>query len=360
MNKQTIKRAGAVVGAATLAVGSVAAAQAIPQAAPQAQSLLSTSVAEEREAPASNVATAKGIAVSAREEAVYATIANVKGEFEFDQNVITPPDEVFNLFGTAATAMCAKPGFAFDNVKQEDCYVNFSGAIKKVQTISLKELKEQGIEKRTLKCSCATGPAVANAQVVGVPLKNIMQLVDAEEAANTVVFKSGDGYGIAMPLTYALEKDAIFVYKVGDQDIPSGLQVWVPKSIARYFTRNVTDIEFTVEENVPAVLKALDDQRAKINVMNSFEDAVFQVGDRIVFEGYADDYDVAVSAIEFSMDGGETWTACNVENAKTDKWVYWYFGYTTEKAGTFKLDVRARTADGRVSPMASSIVFTVK
>ena len=28
--------------------------------------------------------------------------------------------------------------------------------------------------------------------------------------------------------------------------------------------------------------------------------------------------------------------------------------------GTFKLDVRARTADGTVSPLASSIVFTVE
>ncbi len=351
MNKKIIKGVGSVVGAATLVVGA---------AATYTQAATAPAVAEERVAPENSVAKANGITVSAREETEYESVANVKGAFAFDQNVITPPDEVFSLFGTAATAMCAKPGFAFDNVKVEEYYLNFSGAIKKTQTVSLTALQDQGTEERTLKCSCATGAAIANAQVVGVPLKNIMQIVDAEEAANTITFKSDDGYGIAMPLTYALEKDAIFVYKIGDADVPSGLQVWVPKSVARYFTRNVTEVEFTVEENVPEVLRAIDDQRAKVSVVNRFEDRVFAVGDQIVFEGYADDYDVSVAAIEFSMDGGDTWTSCEVENAETDKWVYWYFSYVTEKPGTFKLDVRARTADDKVSPMASSVVFTVE
>lgn len=348
MNKKVVKGVGSIVGVATLITG-VAAIQSQSTAEP----------VDEHIVPDNSAAEANGITVSERTDTVYESIANVKGQFTFDQNVTTPPDEVFNLFGTAATAMCAKPGFAFDQEKQEDIYVNFGGAIKKTQTVSLKDLKDSGTVERTLKCSCATGAPVANAQIVGVPFKNIMQMVSAEEAANTVTFKSSDGYGIAMPLTYALEKDAMLVYKIGDKDIPSGLQVWVPEAVARYFTRNVTDVEFTVEKKAPEVLKAADDQRAKVSVVNRFENT-FAVGDQIVFEGFADDYDVAISAVEFSMDGGQTWTACQVDNAQTDKWVYWYFGYVTEKPGTFKMDVRARTADDKVSPMASSVVFTVK
>ena len=60
----------------------------------------------------------------------YEKVANVKGTFSFVQDFMTPPDEVFNLFGTAATFACAKPGFAFDKVNHEDYYVNVGGNIK--------------------------------------------------------------------------------------------------------------------------------------------------------------------------------------------------------------------------------------
>ena len=298
--------------------------------------------------------------ITVREDASYDKIANVSGSFEFDQNVICPSDEVFNLFGTVATAMCARPGFAFDKVDSEQYFINFGGSVLKYQTVSLDDLKAQGTETRTLKCSCATSPAVANAQVVGVPLSNIMQMVDLEDQTNTITFKAADGYSVSMPLTYALEKDTILVYQIGGTPVPTGVQVWVPKSVARYFARNVVDIEFSKQESTPDIIQADEAQRAKISVLNRFEDTTFAVGDQIEFDGYADDFDTAIAAIEFSMDGGETWTACETKDATADKWVYWHFGYVTEKPGTYKLDVRARTAAGNVSPLAASIVFNVK
>lgn len=109
----------------------------------------------------------------------------------------------------------------------------------------------------------------------------------------------------------------------------------------------------------PALLEADAAQRAKVSVINRFEEEVFAVGDRITFEGYADDFDKAIAAVEFSLDGGETWTACETADATAEKWVSWSFAYVAEQSGTFRLDVRARSADGTVSPLASSVVFTV-
>ncbi len=336
MQKKTMKKLGAMTGAVAMLAGNAA------------------QVVAEQEAPQAVSAT-----VSEREAVNYDTVANVKGEFSFDQNVITPADEVFNLFGTVATAMCARPGFAFDKVNEEQYFINVGGSVQKYQTISLDELKGQDGETRVMKCSCATGSAVANAQVVGVPLKNIMQMVDVNDDVNTITVKGGDGYGVSMPLTYALDRDAIFVYQVGQTPVPSGVQLWMPKSVARYFARNVVDIEFTNEAQTPEIIEADASQRAKISVMNRFDDMAFKVGDQIEFEGYADDFDKAITAIEYSMDGGETWTAYETSNASADRWVYWHFAYVTEATGTFKLDVRARAEDGTVSPLASSVVFTV-
>ena len=93
--------------------------------------------------------------------------------------------------------------------------------------------------------------------------------------------------------------------------------------------------------------------------MNRFDDTVFTVGDQIEFEGYADDFNKTIAAIEYSMDGGETWSSFATRDTDPNKWVYWHFAYTTEAPGTYKLDVRARTEDGTVSPLASSVIFTV-
>ena len=93
--------------------------------------------------------------------------------------------------------------------------------------------------------------------------------------------------------------------------------------------------------------------------MNTIQDT-FKVGDMVTFEGYADDCGTQVVAVEFSLDNGETWTSFDTTSSDTDSWVYWSFDYVTEQAGIFKLDVRAVTQDGTVSPLASSVVFEVE
>lgn len=331
MKKNTLKRVSALTSAAAML-------SAVPAIAEEAAVETSLSIAEAKE---------------------YAKVANVQGEFSFDQNVITPSDEVFNIFGTVATAMCARPGFAFDKVTEEQYFINFGGSVLKYQTVSLAELKEMESEERTVKCSCATGPAIANAQVVGVPLSNIMKMVEVEDEANTLTVAGGDGYSVSVPLTYALEKDAILVYQVGDQAEPTGAQLWMPKSVARYFARNVVNMEFTKQDAAPEVIEADAAQRAKISVQNFVGEKPFSVGDEICFEGYADDFDKAIKAVEFSMDGGETWTTCETAGATAEKWVYWHFAYVTEAAGSYKLDVRAVAEDGTVSPLAASVAFDV-
>jgi len=348
MKKELTKVVTGLTGAAVLLSGcSAPAIQPVAPAEPAAV------------APAAEAKATAGYEVVSREAEVYDEIANVKGEFSFEQDVMTPADEVFSLFGTAATAMCAKPGFAFGEADLENYYINVSGAITKTRTISLNSLKEQGTVNRVLKCSCATGAPVANASVVGVPLQNLVEMVDLEEGVNTVTVKDGEGYGLPMPLSYVLDHGALLAYQIDDKAIAEGVQLWMPQATARYFTRQVMEVEFSREETVPQMQPADDAQRAKVSVLNRFDDT-FSVGDQITFEGYADDFDIAIEAVEFSLDGGKTWTACSTEGATADKWVYWHFGYTTEAPGTYKLDVRARTAEGRISPLASSVVFTVE
>ena len=42
---------------------------------------------------------------------------------------------------------------------------------------------------------------------------------------------------------------------------------------------------------------------------------VYRVGEPIHFEGYADDYDKAMTGMQFSMDNGKTWTEYPTDGA---------------------------------------------
>ena len=287
--------------------------------------------------------------------AEYSKVANVQGTFSFDQDVLTPPDEVFNLFGTAVTGVCAKPDFIFGTQKA-DYYINVGGKITKAYTVDLRELPSK---TSTMLCSCATAAATVNAKITGVRLADVLELAEMSEDVNTVAVRGSDGYDTKLPLQYALDHDAMLVYKVGDADLPSGTQLWVPRTVAKYFTRDVVDVELLAEKETPEIEQRADELRAEVAIMNYADDAAFHVGEEITFEGYADDCGDPIAAVDFSLDGGETWTTYETAGATAERWVYWNFSYAPQEAGTYQLSVRARTESGRVSKMAANLVFEV-
>ena len=358
MNKNIAKIATGVTGAVVLLSGcasQIAPAVEAPKAEPAAQEAAAPEIHEEYEVKGYNV---KADTVEKRE---YKKLANVEGTFLFNQDTVSPTDDVFNIFGTAVTAVCASPAFATENSEDfETYYFNVSGQIKKQYSIKLSEMVEDNSESAVLKCSCATSSALANAQVLGVPLSAVLRMDELEEGVNTITVRGADGYGLDLPLQYALEKKALIVYKINGEDVPSGTQLWMPSTVARYFTRNIASIELSARDEVPEVQGVDDEYRAKVNLLNDATACKFPVGKTITFEGYADDCGSPIAAVEFSMDGGETWTACETPDTTTDKWVMWNFGFVPEEVGEYQLTVRARTADGTVSPLASSMSFIVE
>ena len=63
----------------------------------------------------------------------------------------------------------------------------------------------------------------------------------------------------------------------------------MPETVARYFTRDIVNIELTQEDAEPDVQQVDPCYRNKINIMNYSDDCVFKAGDEIAFEGVADD-----------------------------------------------------------------------
>ena len=291
-------------------------------------------------------------------------VADVQGTFAFNQEGVTPNDELFNVFGTALTSMCSKPSIEMlDNGEGvANYYINVGGNIKKNFTVNVSEMKDSE-QTALMGCSCATGKPFGQAAVVGVPLESIVGMADLEEGVNTVTAYGADGFGQALPLQYAIDKKAMLVYEVNGEGLKStdgsAVQMWLPETVARYFTRNIVNIELTRQAEEPSVQQVDPQFRNKIDIHNTSEGCVFKAGYDITFEGVADDCGSPITAIEFSFDDGATWTSCATDGATADKWVNWQFTTSFAKPGDYSVSVRAKTADGVVSPLESTLTFEV-
>ncbi|MGV8083302.1 MAG: hypothetical protein AB2L09_06705 [Coriobacteriia bacterium] len=191
-----------------------------------------------------------------------------------------------------------------------------------------------------------------------------------DSGPNTVTFVSSDGYRMALPLSWVLEKGAILAYQVNGEALSASVsgsnQLWIPGAPAKYFTRDVVEIVLSHEEMVPPVPgeeQSGEDEyvnRPNVGVMKSGSgNMACKAGESVTFEGYADDYDRSIAAVEFSLDEGETWTRYPTSAAEAGKWVYWYFTYTPEVPGIYALKIRSVTEQGDVSPLASTVAFEV-
>lgn len=85
-----------------------------------------------------------------------------------------------------------------------------------------------------------------------------------------------------------------------------------------------------------------------------------RLGETMTFCGYADDYGRPISAVEFSLDGGDTWALLDVSAAKPGLSVQWEYSYTPKRLGRYQLMVRSVSPDGRRSPTNAVVEFFVE
>lgn len=102
-----------------------------------------------------------------------------------------------------------------------------------------------------------------------------------------------------------------------------------------------------------ATLTAADGKKASFPLDDFNAPFTAEVGKPIRLEGYADDSDRAIVAVQLSFDQGETWTAFSAGDTTADKWAYWHFDYVPPVPGLYQCSARAVNEDGKTSPIAA-------
>lgn len=71
-------------------------------------------------------------------------------------------------------------------------------------------------------------------------------------------------------------------------------------------------------------------------------------------------YNERISQMEFSFDGGETWTAYELKDADPNRVVWWHLQWTPPEQGAYRLTVRATTAEGSESKQTHTVLVNAK
>lgn len=190
--------------------------------------------------------------------------------------------------------------------------------------------------------------------------------------SNAVTFTSADGFSQTFPLDWLYERKALIATCVGGEPIEQSFggvnQLWIEGAAARLFVRDIVSVEFrTLDDPQPPSFEAdemlfQNRPNAGIQCPDDGDRGLVgasprSLGEPVMFEGYAYDFDRAIAAVEFSLDQGESWTRYETPGCEAGRWVWWNFAYTPRQAGSYELWVRSVNEKGAVGPVAARYGF---
>lgn len=321
-------------------------------------------------------------------------VPDVQGAFSWDQDLTTPVDELFN-FGwdyfeldylrTANTAN----NVPLDQQMFDEWTITVSGAVGQELTYTLPELIER-FESVTVPVTfhCTLnptgGPLIGNAVYTGVRLTDLLAEAGADlSAMGGITVMAPDGFTeSALADNFS---EAYICYQIDGEPLPWGqgypVQLVVPHTAAPASVKQVSDIVVITPEEAEGIHEwngwprqtagtdyytpgnwPLDDSngyqnKPNVALFDFVEGQVVETGQPYEFWGYATAYDQPIVALEFSMDGGATWTRFDTAGAVADNWVIWHFTYTPEFDSAYVLSVRSVSADGRVTEEPIEVMF---
>ncbi|WP_282191618.1 molybdopterin-dependent oxidoreductase [Adlercreutzia caecimuris] len=190
-----------------------------------------------------------------------ATQAVVEGDFSFTQEAVSSNEAIAKAM-RASAYLCANRAFegeAFEgDVSQWPIAVG--GDVERAFVATVEELQaDPDAQRAILGCSCsgnpADGGASVNAEVTGVSVAMLLEKAGVSAEANTVVFRSADGYEVALPMRYITQHYCPVVFDVNGSPIAETVgganQLWLGSTSARYFAKDIVSITAETRQTPP-------------------------------------------------------------------------------------------------------------
>lgn len=318
-------------------------------------------------------------------------------EFSWNQDKLVPAADIFDFNWQYydydyIRYHNSKDNVPLDEALKEDWTITVSGAVNQEKTFKLTELIEKyGGVQVPLKFHCTYnpigGPLISNSLYTGIPLSKVLAEAGVKPEAVGVAPTAADGN--CNPYYLKTVPEAYIVYEIDGEPLPwkqgYPCQLITPNTGAPSCCKELSDIvlltademtdvhqwngwpcetdgggDYYTEGNWPDNDSNGYMNKPNVGIFNFDEGTVVKTGEPLTITGYADAWNVDITAMEFSMDGGATWTRYPVEGANIDNWVNWSFTWTPPSDSGYVLAVRSVDAEGNVSPDPLERLFNAR
>lgn len=202
-------------------------------------------------------------------------IANVMGEFSWDQGVSATNDQLRERLYKASDILCEKLDGTETGVITS---IRVSGDVACAFDADVAEYAKKAPVQKILGCTCLGNPidgrATANAEIKGFRLIQLIKDAQIADGVNTITFVAADGYRVSMPLSYVMQRYTVIVTVVNGEELSEAVgcsnQLWLGNTSARAYVQNIVEIILTAEEVVPAAPGQAGADAPNIGVTNGY------------------------------------------------------------------------------------------
>lgn len=312
-------------------------------------------------------------------------VESPEGDFSWNQTDVISAEELFNFsWYYRGSDYLRNYREANGDERNTDIYdtwtVTVSGEVNQEVTYTLADLIAQAPSETkavTMQCTYnpTGGPYIGNCMVTGIPLSWLLEQAGGlTDAAYGMYASSSDGNANSMLVSNLDGKDALLVYQIDGQPLPweqgFPLMLWVGGTGAPVCTKELSDLIFVdgSDEGVWEYLGWTTEDgegyynKPNVGVWGTPEGLCIQAGEPYTFSGYAAAWDQPITAIEFSMDGGQTWVSYETPDYDVNRWMSWQFTWTppADAETAYTLMVRSVSADGASTPEPVEVMVNAK
>ncbi len=266
---------------------------------------------------------------------------------------ITPTDQFYSVTKNVIDPSVDRPLWRLE----------INGLVNRAQSYRFEDLAAMTptTQETTLMCiSNGVGDGLmSNAVWKGVPLSTLLGAAGPRPGAVEVVVKGVDGYSDTFAIDKAMEPTTMVVYEMNGQPLPERhgfpARLIVPGLFGEKHVKWVTRLEVVDHD-----AKGFYEQQGwgpdfVVPIRTRFFAPDFaeplRLGTPVMLKGIAFAGNLGISRVEVSADDGQSWQQARIDHPSSGTgWATWSHEWRPDRAGEYRLLVRAEDAAGRPQP----------
>ena len=290
------------------------------------------------------------------------------------QSVVHPPESGITGVSPAITPVqdfyVVSKNFSDPVVDGQGWRLSIGGRVDRPQSLSLSELRSLPSVSQYVTLECISndvgGDLMSTGSFTGVKLSDLIATASPRSGGTWAAFKATDGYAESLPLSVINSNPSILVaYDLNGTPLPAAhgypARILVPGHYGMKGPKWLTSIDVVDHESGGYWEQQGWDHNALVKTTSRFDmprdGDIVKLGP-INLAGVAFAGTRGISKVEYSTDGGGTWSAATPTAPLSNlTWVLWQATWTPAAEGSYKLIVRATDGAGAMQDSGSAASY---